>query len=63
MNDTQSVDLEIDESSFTGETTHFLKQSSAIEDENSLLLNNISFMGTFVCSGHGKVFWWVWFYC
>lgn len=50
----ESVELEIDESSFTGETTHFQKQSQVIENPNSLLLNNISFMGTFVCSGHGK---------
>ena len=53
----QTVDLEIDESSFTGETTpsckHTQPQSAA---HNSISqLRNIAFMGTFVCSGHGKV--------
>ena len=51
------MDLEIDESSFTGETTPSQKvtypQSSV--HEGVLQLKNIGFMGTYVCGGHGKV--------
>ena len=53
----QAVDLQVDESSFTGETIpslkHTLPQSAAHNDITQL--KNVAFMGTFVCSGHGKV--------
>ena len=55
----QAVDLAVDESSFTGETTpshkHTQQQSAAHSDISQLC--NVAFMGTFVCSGHGKVAW------
>ncbi|CAI8016880.1 Calcium-transporting ATPase type 2C member 1 [Geodia barretti] len=53
---TEVVDLEVDESSFTGETIpsrkSTLPQSAACKGVSQL--KNIAFMGTFVCSGHGK---------
>ncbi len=55
----QAVDLEIDESSFTGETSPSLKhtqsQTAAAAHNDISQLRNIAFMGTFVCGGHGKV--------
>lgn len=54
---TEAADLEIDESSFTGETTPSCKDIHARTDiTNGRIdkLTNICFMGTFVCSGHGK---------
>ena len=53
----QAVDLEIDESSFTGETTPAHKQTEARDGVHKDIshLNNIAFMGTYVCGGHGKV--------
>jgi Ca2+-transporting ATPase len=54
----QSVDLAIDESSFTGETEPCLKQTDLVSKElaaqNILQRKNISFMGTLVKNGHGK---------
>ena len=53
----QAVDLDIDESSFTGETLPSRKHThpqSVLKNEISQL-KNVAFMGTFVCSGHGKV--------
>jgi len=53
-------DLQIDESSFTGETEPCHKHSHALAQSNGLspsLMNmntNIGFMGTLVRSGHGK---------
>ena len=56
-----AVDLEIDESSFTGETTPSLKhtqpQTVATAHNDISQVKNVAFMGTFVCSGHGKVSW------
>jgi Ca2+-transporting ATPase len=55
----ETVDLEVDESSFTGETTpsrkHTQHQTVAAAHSNISQLKNVAFMGTFVCSGHGKV--------
>ena len=55
----ETVDLEVDESSFTGETTpsrkHTQPQTVAAAHSNISQLKNVAFMGTFVCSGHGKV--------
>jgi len=50
------VDLDIDESSFTGETLPSRKHThpqSVVRNDISQL-KNVAFMGTFVCSGHGK---------
>ncbi len=51
--------MEIDESSFTGETSPSLKhtepQAAAAAHNDISQLRNIAFMGTFVCGGHGKV--------
>lgn len=58
----QAVDLDIDESSFTGETLPSRKHThpqSVLKNEISQL-KNVAFMGTFVCSGHGKVCVCVW---
>ena len=55
----ETVDLEVDESSFTGETTpsrkHTQPQTAAAAHSDISQLKNVAFMGTFVCSGHGKV--------
>lgn len=51
------MDLDIDESSFTGETLPSRKHThpqSVVRNDISQL-KNVAFMGTFVCSGHGKV--------
>lgn len=47
----------MDESSFTGETTpsHKQTQRQLLIKQDISQLNNIAFMGTHVCSGHGKV--------
>eukprot|EP00731_Ephydatia_muelleri_P026313 Em0018g413a len=50
------IDLEVDESSFTGESTpshkHTQPQSSGAS--SSTHFGNVAYMGTFVCGGHGK---------
>lgn len=55
----KAVDLTIDESSFTGETDPSVKFidriPSEISSKNILQRRNISFMGTLVKNGHGKV--------
>jgi P-type Ca2+ transporter type 2C len=55
----KAVDLTIDESSFTGETDPSVKHTDRIPSEislkNILQRRNISFMGTLVKNGHGKV--------
>lgn len=53
----QTVDLEVDESSFTGETTPSHKQTEpqAVVQQDLSRLSNVAFMGTYVCGGHGKV--------
>ena len=51
--------MEIDESSFTGETLHSRKHSHpevVVGTVSFNLLKNMAFMGSFVCSGNGKVF-------
>ena len=54
---TKVIDLEVDESSFTGESTpshkHTQPQSSGAS--SSTHFDNVAYMGTFVCGGHGKV--------
>lgn len=54
----QSVDLALDESSFTGETEPSLKHTDPVGKEaasqNILQRKNVSFMGTLVKNGHGK---------
>lgn len=49
----------MDESSFTGETTpsakHTHVDNKTEENEQNCCRDNIAYMGTFVCSGHGKV--------
>lgn len=49
--------MEIDESSFTGETTPALKQAGQQNGchKDISALDNMAFMGTYVCGGHGKV--------
>jgi hypothetical protein len=52
------VDLNIDESSFTGETEPSVKHIDLIPQDNSKNINkrkNIAFLGTLVKKGHGKV--------
>ena len=51
----QAVDLSVDESSFTGETKPCRKSSLQHSPEVTTPPSNITYMGTFVCSGHGKV--------
>jgi Ca2+-transporting ATPase len=55
----KAVDLSIDESSFTGEAEPSLKRIDPVAPElsvkNILERKNISFMGTLVKNGHGKV--------
>jgi Ca2+-transporting ATPase len=48
--------LEVDESSFTGETVPCQKQSEPVLASKGELaeLTNIAFMGTLVCNGHGR---------
>lgn len=51
------IDLEIDESSFTGETESAVKTSSPITNGKVNGISsrkNCAFMGTLVCNGHGK---------
>ena len=48
----QAVNLEVDESSFTGETTPSCKSSEPNAGQENV---TIAFMGTYVCGGHGKV--------
>ena len=48
----QVVNLEVDESSFTGETTPCCKSSEPKAGQENV---TIAFMGTYVCGGHGKV--------
>ncbi|XP_063694137.1 calcium-transporting ATPase type 2C member 1-like isoform X2 [Bolinopsis microptera] len=52
----QCTGLELDESSFTGETTPCRKQSDPVVANKGELaeLTNIAFMGTLVCNGHGR---------
>ncbi|GAB6020774.1 ATPase, P-type (transporting), HAD super, sub IC [Chamberlinius hualienensis] len=53
----EAVDLEIDESSFTGETEPSMKTVTPISPSKSNGISsrkNCAFMGTLVCSGHGK---------
>lgn len=53
----EAVDLEIDESSFTGETEPSMKAVTAISSSKANGISsrkNCAFMGTLVCSGHGK---------
>lgn len=45
------VNLEVDESSFTGETTPCCKSSEPKAGQENV---TIAFMGTYVCGGHGK---------
>jgi len=55
----ETVDLAVDESSFTGETEPCMKRIETISSEasskNLLQRRNITFMGTLVKSGHAKV--------
>jgi len=56
----KSVDLNIDESSFTGETEPSLKHIDLIpkiegQSQNIIKRKNIAFMGSLVKNGHGKV--------
>ena len=53
----QAVDLQIDESSFTGETKPSLKNIHKKEHNGTKLatFRNIAYMGTLVRCGHGKV--------
>lgn len=55
----QAVDLEIDESSFTGETEPASKTTKPLPDNiktsNVTSKKNIAFMGTLVRCGRGKV--------
>lgn len=55
----QAIDLQIDESSFTGENEPRHKHEKVLallESDGIEHLDNIAFMGTLVCSGRGKVF-------
>lgn len=59
----EAIDLQTDESSFTGENEPRHKHINAIrQPESSGIehLDNVAFMGTLVCSGRGKVrgFYW-----
>ena len=54
----KSIDLAIDESSFTGETEPSMKTTDVISPTDIQHLSqrrNIAFMGTLVKSGYGKV--------
>lgn len=55
----EAVDLSIDESSFTGETEPSKKSTEIVLNHNShknhSTMKNISFMGTLVRCGSGKV--------
>ena len=55
----EAVDLNIDESSFTGETEPSAKFTDAISQSdaatNIIKRKNIAFMGSLVKNGHGKV--------
>ena len=54
----ESIDLAIDESSFTGETEPSMKTTDIIPNtdiQNLSHRRNIAFMGTLVKSGYGKV--------
>lgn len=51
----QAVDLSVDESSFTGETTPATKTTLPHPRDTVVAPSNIAYMGTFVYSGHGKV--------
>ena len=52
----QCSGLELDESSFTGETVPCQKKSDPVLTTKGELaeLTNIAFMGTLVCNGHGR---------
>jgi Ca2+-transporting ATPase len=57
----ESIDLEVDESSFTGETAPSIKTIETktltdidISGFSVTLFKNLCFMGTYICSGHGK---------
>ena len=52
----QCSGLELDESSFTGETVPCQKQSEPVVATKGELseLTNIAFMGTLVCNGNGR---------
>lgn len=56
----QAIDLEIDESSFTGETEPERKETScipeAVANGSVTEQKNMAFMGTLVRCGKGKVF-------
>lgn len=52
----ETIDLSIDESSFTGETEPALKLSAPLlKLDNHSTKQNIAFMGTLVRCGNGKV--------
>jgi Ca2+-transporting ATPase len=55
---TEAVDLQIDESSFTGENEPRHKHANAVLNPDRLgveHLDNVAFMGTLISSGRGKV--------
>lgn len=52
----QAIDLQIDESSFTGETEPAVKITAPVLKTNGhTSMKNIAFMGTLVRCGNGKV--------
>lgn len=54
----ETVDLQIDESSFTGENEPRHKHTNGIKlpESNGIEhLDNMAFMGALICSGRGKV--------
>ena len=54
----EAIDLQIDESSFTGENEPRHKHINSIKqpETNGIEhLDNMAFMGTLICSGRGKV--------
>lgn len=55
LNILQALDLQADESSFTGEMEPRHKHTKTLNENADLDCDNIVYMGTLIRSGHGKV--------